>query len=121
MLPLFSFSPDTAHERPDGHGTEFRIDPWSGCATAFHVLEDLFEVNGAGSEIVLKQHVRLAALELDGLGYGLNPIPDRAMEAGRRFVQLLPDRTAPIWDGAAAESDRVDGDHRGRQGRVRPR
>lgn len=78
VLPLFSFNPDAAHERPEGHGTAFRIDPWSRCATAFHVLEDLFEVNGAGSEIVLKPHVRLAALELDGLGYGLNPIPDGA-------------------------------------------
>jgi len=78
VLPLFSFNPDATHERPEGHGTAFRIDPWSRCATAFHVLEDLFEVNGAGSEIVLKPHVRLAALELDGLGYGLNPIPDGA-------------------------------------------
>lgn len=78
VLPLFSFDPSAANDRPAGHGTAFRIDPWSRCATAFHVLEDLFDANGVGSEIVLKPNLRLAALELDGFGYGLTPIPDGA-------------------------------------------
>jgi serine protease Do len=76
VLPLFSFDPTAPDARPKGHGTAFRIDPWSCCATAFHVLEDLFEVNNAGSEIILKPSVRLAALDFGGLGYGLVPIPD---------------------------------------------
>lgn len=78
VLPLFSFDPGATDERPEGHGTAFRIDPWSRCATAFHVLEDLFEVNGAGSETILKPNLRLAALELDGIGFGLVPIPNGA-------------------------------------------
>lgn len=78
VLPLFSFDPRSPKGRPEGHGTAFRIDPWSRCATAFHVLEDLFEVNGAGSEIILKPNIRLAALEMNGLGFGLVPIPDDA-------------------------------------------
>lgn len=78
VVPLFSFDPGTPGERPKGHGTAFRIDPWSRCATAFHVIEDLFEVNSAGSEISLKPSARLATVEIDDLHYGLMPIPDGA-------------------------------------------
>jgi serine protease Do len=74
ILPLFSFDPRVPSERPQGHGTTFRIDPWSRCATAFHVLEDLFEMNEAGTEIILKANLGLAALELDGDGYGVMPM-----------------------------------------------
>lgn len=77
ILPLFSFDPRSP-ERPRGHGTAFRIDPWSRCATAFHVLEDLFEVDRSGSTISLKPDIRLAALELNQQGYGRLPIPDGA-------------------------------------------
>lgn len=78
ILPLFSFDPGAAEERPEGHGTAFRIDPWSRCATAFHVLEDLFEVDRAGSAISLKPDMRLAALDLSEPGYGRLPIPEGA-------------------------------------------
>lgn len=71
ILPLFSFDPRSLAERPTGHGTAFRIDPWGGCATAFHVIEDLLTV--AGGKAVLRQGIRLAALELEGLGYGRVP------------------------------------------------
>lgn len=76
ILPLFSFDPNAADERPVGHGTAFRIDPWSRCATAFHVLDDLFQVDAAGKAISLRDNLRLAALEVDGRSYGLLPISD---------------------------------------------
>ena len=76
ILPLFSFDPNAADERPVGHGTAFRIDPWSRCATAFHVLSDLFQVDAAGKAISLRDNLRLAALEVDGRSYGILPIPD---------------------------------------------
>ena len=74
VLPLFSFDPRYPERRPTGYGTVFRIDRWSRFATAFHVLEDLFEPGPANS-IVVRSSQRLAALQIDGLGYGLNPIP----------------------------------------------
>ena len=61
-----------------GHGTTFRIDPWSRCATAFHVVEDLFEPTFNEGELALREHIRLAALELNSLILGSVPIPDGA-------------------------------------------
>jgi serine protease Do len=71
VLPLFGFDPRRSDDRPVGHGTTFRIDPWSRCLTAFHVLEDLFEVDEAGTGAVLRPGLRLAALEVEGTGFGL--------------------------------------------------
>jgi serine protease Do len=76
ILPLFRFDPRAADDRPIGQGTAFRIDPWSRCATAFHVVEDLFKMGDSGSKLVLRDEIRLAAaLELHGLGYGCLRIP----------------------------------------------
>jgi serine protease Do len=66
-----SFDPRRSDDRPVGHGTAFRIDPWSRCLTAFHVLEDLFEVDEAGTGAVLQPGLRLAALEVEETGFGL--------------------------------------------------
>lgn len=76
VLPLFSFNPEADNEQLAGHGTAFRIDPWSRCITAFHVLEDLFEMNNIGPKINLKPNLRLAALEFENHGYGRVSIPD---------------------------------------------
>ncbi|MCW3837236.1 serine protease [Sphingomonas canadensis] len=73
ILPLFSFDPQAPAERPVGHGTAFRIDPWGTCATAFHVVEDLLTV--AGGQAVLRDDIRLAALEFEGIGYGTFALP----------------------------------------------
>jgi serine protease Do len=78
ILPLFRFDPHTAGDRPIGQGTAFRIDPWSRCATAFHVVEDLFTISDDGSKLKLRDEIRLAALELYGLGYGRLRIPPDA-------------------------------------------
>jgi hypothetical protein len=80
-LPVRCLRPrsnDATDDRPIGQGTAFRIDPWSRCATAFHVVEELFELDGAGLALTLKPTLRLAALELNGLAYGLPPVPDGA-------------------------------------------
>lgn len=73
ILPLFSFDPRSPSDRPEGHGTAFRIDPWGGCATAFHVIEDL--LTPAGGQPVLRSDIRLAALEFEGIGYGRVALP----------------------------------------------
>jgi serine protease Do len=79
VLPLFRFNPESAHERPFGHGTAFRIDPWSRCATAFHVVQDLFRVDPQNqSALILRDDLRLAALQIDGVGYGRYRIPPNA-------------------------------------------
>ena len=84
ILPLFSFDPSAPGERPLGHGTAFRIDPWGTCATAFHVIEDLLTV--AGGEAVLRDDIRLAALEIEGSGYGRLPLP---VDGWRPFSGML--------------------------------
>jgi serine protease Do len=33
VLPLFRFDPRSPGDRPEGHGTAFRIDLWSRCLT----------------------------------------------------------------------------------------
>jgi serine protease Do len=72
VLPLFRFDPATPEQRPFGHGTTFRIDPWSRCATAFHVVQDLFQVSAENnSNLVLRDNIRLAALQITEFGYGV--------------------------------------------------
>lgn len=91
ILPLLRFDPHAASDRPSGHGTAFRIDPWARCATAYHVLEDLFEVDRLGKAISLKDDIRLVALDVDGKGYGLLPIPTdawRPMEASFSYFRI---------------------------------
>ena len=78
ILPLFSFDPRATEQRPVGHGTAFRIDPWARCATAFHVVEELFEPSSNRDALVLRDEVRLTALEIDGLIFGRAPIPESA-------------------------------------------
>lgn len=68
ILPLFSFNSRAPGERPLGYGTAFRIDPWGTCATAFHVIEDLLTI--ADGQPVLRNDMRLVALELERIGYG---------------------------------------------------
>jgi len=75
VLPLFSFDPDGTERRPVGHGTAFRIDPWSRCLSAYHVLEDLFALDASGSGPALRPDRRLAALETEGLGFGRAAVP----------------------------------------------
>lgn len=70
LLPLFSFDPLNPEMRPVGHGTAFRIDPWSRCLTAYHVLEHMFELNDSGDGVRLRPDARILALEVNGLIYG---------------------------------------------------
>ena len=75
VLPLFSFDSQNSEERPIGHGTAFRIDLWSRCATAFHVIEDLLELDASGASFKLRSERELVALELGGDAYGCAPMP----------------------------------------------
>lgn len=77
ILPLFSFDPRDLKGRPRGHGTTFRIDPWSRCITAFHVIEELLTL-GPGRSLEVASDFRLAALELDGIAFGTVPLPRNA-------------------------------------------
>lgn len=89
VLPLFSFNPDIANARPIGHGSTFRIDPWSRCVTAFHVIEELFELKGAW--LTLKPDFCLSVLEHSGLRYGVVPIDENAWRplAGSHSIVLI--------------------------------
>jgi len=78
VLPLFGFDPQNPDQRPTGFGTAFRVDPWSRCVTAFHVSEELFDINPVNREIVLSPNLRLCALEMPELGYGLMRVPREA-------------------------------------------
>lgn len=68
VMPLFSIDRRVLAARPVGCGTTFRVDLWGGCATAFHVIEELLEPKGG--KPVLREHQRLIALELEGIPYG---------------------------------------------------
>jgi serine protease Do len=96
ILPLFSFDPRASGERPVGQGTAFRIDPWSQCATAFHVVEDLFEPNEAGASLALKPNLRLAALEMNGLVFGQMPIPSGAWRPLSGAFSIFGIETPPL-------------------------
>ena len=76
IMPLFAIDTRYLTHRPQGRGTTFRINPWGACATAFHVVEELLVPRGR--QAVLRDHVRLVALELESLPYGAPEIrPDQ--------------------------------------------
>src|SRR4051812_34402018 len=77
VMPLFELDSEHLDERPIGLGTAFRIDPWSTCATAFHVMGDFLRLD-ALNQPVLRDHVRVVALEINGVGYGAPRVPDDA-------------------------------------------
>ncbi len=76
IMPLFRFNPQKPTERPFGLGTTFRIDPWGGCATAFHVIQDMLLFKNG--KLVLRDDVRMVALELEGIAFGAAPLPKSA-------------------------------------------
>ena len=76
VLPIFRFDPNSPSDRPFGLGTAFRIDPWANCATAFHVVEDMLALEKG--QLELRDNVRLAALEIEGIVYGAPPVPKDA-------------------------------------------
>ena len=73
ILPIFKFDSEAPDGRPFGLGTTFRIDPWGNCATAFHVIEDMLSLSKNG-QLQLKDNVRMAALELEGIALGRAPL-----------------------------------------------
>lgn len=98
VLPLFSFDPQAPEVRPRGHGTAFRIDPWSRCATAYHVLEDLFTLDATQTEIELRADIRLAVLE-SPLIFGAPAIPTDAWRPLAGSYALLRIETPPFQVG----------------------
>ncbi|WP_363325365.1 serine protease [uncultured Methylobacterium sp.] len=96
ILPLFSFDPQQPDNRPRGEGTTFRIDPWSRCVTAYHVLEDLFQADRTGTQAILRPDIRLAALELHGLAIGTPPIAADAWRPLSGCHALVAVETLPL-------------------------
>ena len=94
ILPLFSFDPRNPNERPVGHGTTFRIDPFGNCATAFHVVEDMLTVRDGRA--VLREDTRLVALEFEGIGYGQFPLPRDAWRPTSGLFSVLGIETPPL-------------------------
>lgn len=98
VLPVFRFDPNLPEERPFGLGTIFRIDPWGNCATAFHVVEDMLTLEADSMKI--RDNVRIAALEIEGIVFGAPPLPEGAWRplsgffavAGKSDPPLLYDR-----------------------------
>jgi serine protease Do len=98
ILPMFRFDPASPAERPFGLGTAFRIDPWANCATAFHIIEDMLTLEKG--ELTLRDDVRFAALEIEGIVYGALPLPKDAWrpltgfyaEAGKTQPALLHEK-----------------------------
>lgn len=74
ILPVFRFDPQLSGERPFGLGTTFRVDPWANCATAYHVIEDMLTLTSG--QITVRDDVRVAALEIEGIGYGRIALPE---------------------------------------------
>jgi len=96
VLPLFSFDPDDTEWRPVGHGTAFRIDASSRCLSAYHVLEDLFALDASGSGPALRPDRRLAALEIEGLGFRRAPVPTGAWRPLSGSFALCAVATVPF-------------------------
>jgi serine protease Do len=94
ILPLFSFDPRATGERPLGHGTAFRVDPWGTCATAFHVVEDLLTV--ANGNAVLSKEIRLAALEFEVIAYGRVPLPKDSWRPFSGMFSICGIETPPV-------------------------
>jgi len=84
VMPLFGIDRRDLAERPQGRGTAFRIDPWGGCATAYHVIEELLVAKDGRP--ALREHVRLIALELEGIPYGT---PVVKPEQWRNFEEMF--------------------------------
>lgn len=76
IMPIFRFDPNSPSDRPFGLGTAFRIDPWGNCATAFHVIEEMLKLYKG--KVILRDDVRFAALEIEGILYGAPPVPKDA-------------------------------------------
>ena len=97
ILPLFAFDPRSPNNRPAGHGTAFRIDPWGGCAGAFHVIEDLLTVQNG--KLSLGRTFGWQPWSLSTLPMALRPCP---WTAGGllRYVQHLSDRCATVCSTA---------------------
>lgn len=87
ILPLFKFDPRYPQDRPEGHGTAFRIDPWGCCATAFHVIEDLVVADASGASI-LRDDVRLCTLDIPVLPYGQIQLPPGAWKPFRGLQSM---------------------------------
>lgn len=97
VLPLFRFDPHVPSDRPEGHGTAFRIDLWSRCLTAWHVVEDLLLPGpGDGMTLRLRDDMRLTALQIGEQGYGRLPIPDGSWFPIARAYSLHRVETRPF-------------------------
>lgn len=96
ILPLFSFDPGAADERPRGYGTAYRVDLWGTCATAFHVVEDLLTVDNGRA--VLRKEIRLTALEFEGIAYGRVPIPQDSWRPFSGMSAICGIETPPIGE-----------------------
>lgn len=96
VLPLFSFDPDATDERPLGHGTAYRVDPWGTCATAFHVVEDLLTV--AHGSAALRKEIRLAALEFEGIAYGRVSLPKDSWRPFSGMFGICGIETPPVGE-----------------------
>lgn len=73
VLPLYSFDACGLQARPIGHGTTFRIDPWSRCATAYHIIEDVVALDNDG-KLGIHPERRLVTLELP-FSFGVTEVP----------------------------------------------
>lgn len=95
IMPLFRFDPRLPDGRPFGLGTTFRIDPWGTCATAFHVIEDMLLYSG--KELVLRDEIRMVALELEGIAYGAAPLPEQAWRPLSAFYAEAGGQTPTLF------------------------
>jgi serine protease Do len=97
ILPLFNFDPQKPQVRPFGYGTTFRIDPWSRCATAFHVLEGLFDPEQSVQPVLkLRDDARLVALQIDGIQFGMGRIPEGAWRPIRELFSIFGVEQRPL-------------------------
>ncbi|ABB73420.1 hypothetical protein Nmul_A0111 [Nitrosospira multiformis ATCC 25196] len=83
-------------KRPIGLGTAFRIDSWSRCITAFHIGEDLFQLDDHEAEPILKKNINLAALDISKLGYGCLSVPKNAWRPLSGLYSLCGKECSPI-------------------------
>ncbi|NOV19669.1 serine protease [Ensifer adhaerens] len=94
VLPLYSFHNNALQERPRGHGTTFRIDPWSRCATAYHVIEDIVALDNNGN-IGIHPERRLVTLELP-LSYGVTQVPSTAWQPLSGLYSIIGMEKRPL-------------------------
>jgi serine protease Do len=118
IMPLFSIDKRDLAQRPKGCGTTFRTSPWGTCATAFHVVEELLELKG--QRAVLKEHVRLIGLELEGVPYGTplirpdqwRPFDEMYVVAGIEQQLGRPDLLRNVTELASLRTQRSPGSGR---------